>query len=127
MPIARSSDHRTFEVTESTSGVTVTGLASPSRGATEILLYRTDLAPGAALPPHRHDHEEVFHLLSGTLASAQAGERIAVGAGDAVVIPPGVLHSARAGPDGAVLIVAMREGTRTIRPDGASSVPPWGQ
>jgi quercetin dioxygenase-like cupin family protein len=57
----------------------------------------------------------------------QAGERIAVSAGDAVMIPPGVLHHAQAGPDGAVLLVAMREGTRTIRPDGASSVPPWGQ
>jgi quercetin dioxygenase-like cupin family protein len=126
MPVARSSDHRIFEVIESTRDVTVTGLASPSRGATEILMYRIDLAPGAALPPHRHDHEEVFHLLSGTLTSVQGGERIAVRAGDAVMIPPSVLHSAQAGPDGAVLLVAMREGTRTIRPDGASSVPPWG-
>jgi quercetin dioxygenase-like cupin family protein len=127
MPVARASDHRTFEVAESTGEATVTGLASPSRGATEILLYRMDLAPGAALPPHRHDHEEAFHLLSGTLASVQAGERIPVWAGDAVMIPSGVLHSARAGPDGAVLLVAMPKGTRTIRPDGASSVPPWGR
>jgi quercetin dioxygenase-like cupin family protein len=127
MPVARSSDHRVFEVTGSTGDVTVTGLASPSRGATEILMYRIDLAPGAALPPHRHDHEEVFHLLSGTLTSVQAGERIAVRAGDAVMIPPSVPHSAQAGPDGAVLLVAMRKGTRTIRPDGASIVPPWGQ
>jgi quercetin dioxygenase-like cupin family protein len=127
VPVARSSDHPTFAVTGSTENVTVTGLASPSRGATEILLYRIDLGPSAALPPHHHDHEEVFHLLSGTLTSVQAGERIAVGPGDAVMIPPNVLHHAQAGPHGAALLVAMRQGTRTIHLDGTSTIPPWCQ
>jgi hypothetical protein len=61
MPIERSADHPTFEL-----GVNhVTSLAAPARGSDEVALFRTDLPPGGGLPPHRHDHFDIFTLVSG--------------------------------------------------------------
>lgn len=126
MPIARAADHPTFEGPSSTGGITVTGLVSPSRGVAETTLYRVGFAPGAALLPHRHDHEEVFHLLSGALAAVLDGERIEVAAGDVVIIPPGTVHHAEASSESEVL-AAMPAGTRTVPSEGDPVVPPWGR
>ena len=47
MPVARADDHPSFDL----GGNTITGFASPSRGATECILYRVEVRPGAACPP----------------------------------------------------------------------------
>jgi quercetin dioxygenase-like cupin family protein len=122
MPIARSADNPTFEL----AGNRITSLAAPSRGATEAILYRIDLPPGGALPSHRHDHQDVFHVLSGTVTAVVDGERAAIETGDTVVVPIAATHHAEAGPDGATIIVTMLAGTLFIHQDGTSSVPPWG-
>lgn len=122
MPIVRSQDAPTFDL----EGSIVTGLASPQRGATETMTYKVSLAPNAALPPHRHDHEEVFYLSAGSLTAVLDGEELAVEFGDSVIIPAGVLHHSFAGERPAELIVAMPSGTVFIRPDGDRGVPPWG-
>ena len=122
MPIVRSEDAPTFDL----EGSIVTGLASPQRGATETMTYRASLAPDSALPPHRHDHEEVFYLAAGSLTAVLDGREHAVEVGDSVIIPTGVLHHSFTGERPAELIVAMPSGTAFIRPDGDRGVPPWG-
>jgi quercetin dioxygenase-like cupin family protein len=58
--------------------------------------------PGMVVPPHRHDGAtEVLYVLEGAATMTIAGERIDVGAGDAIQIPPGVEHGAEVAADGA--------------------------
>jgi quercetin dioxygenase-like cupin family protein len=123
VPILKFDDAPEFDL----AGVRVRGLSSPSRGALETTSYRVDLQPGQRLPEHTHDHEEVFHVLSGPIAVSLDGAETLLGPGDTVMIPPGVSHFAYAGASEACAILAMMPvGTIMIRPDGERAVPPWG-
>lgn len=51
---------------------------------------------GAQVPAHEHHHEQVVHCIEGVLEVEAAGELYALEAGDSLVIPGGVPHSARA-------------------------------
>jgi quercetin dioxygenase-like cupin family protein len=124
LPIMRAGDQPSFEP-PGTDGVAVTGLASPWRGATETVLYRIKMAARSTLPQHRHDHCEVFVVLSGSAVSVQGDREYRALAGDAVTIPAGLLHHARAGNHGAELLVAVPAGTRTFPLSGAPYLPPW--
>jgi len=123
MPIVKFDDAAEFDL----AGIRVRGLSSPSRGALETMSYRVDLQPGQRLPEHTHDHEEVFHVLSGPLTVSLDGEETLLGAGDTVMIPPGVSHFSYADGSGPCAILAMMPvGTIMIRPDGERIAPPWG-
>ncbi len=123
MPVARSADHPAFDL----GGNRITGLAAPSSGATECILYRVDVPPGGSLPPHRHDHLDVFALLEGSGAVHIDDEVHEIRAGDSVVVPAGARHWVDAGDAGCTMAVTMLAGTLFIRDDGTSNVPPWGQ
>lgn len=122
MPVARSADDPTFEL----QGSRITALAAPSRGAAETIMYRISVPPEGALPAHRHDHEEVFHLVSGSLTWVGDGEEHAIEAGDTVMISAGVLHHAFTAGEPAVMLVAMPAGTLFLPEGGEGGVPPWG-
>lgn len=124
MPILRFDDAPEFEL----SGIRIRGLASPSRGATETMTYRVELAGGQRLPDHTHDHEEVSHVVSGRWTVSIDGEESALAPGDTVVIPAGVTHGSytREG-DEAVILTSMPVGTVMFRPDGEQVSPPWGE
>ena len=55
-----------------------------------------EIAEGAAFPEHDHPHEQIVHLLAGVLELTVSGETKRMAVGDAVVIPSGARHSARA-------------------------------
>jgi quercetin dioxygenase-like cupin family protein len=122
MPVARSSDNPIFQINEAS----VTGLMSPSKGSTECILYRVDVPPGGALPPHRHDHEDVFTVAKGSGVAHIDDESFDLSPDDTVAVPTGALHWVDAGEDGCTIVVTMLAGTLLIRPDGSNSVPPWG-
>jgi quercetin dioxygenase-like cupin family protein len=123
MPIVKFDDAAEFDL----AGIRVRGLSSPSRGALETMSYRVDLQPGQRLPEHTHDHEEVFHVLSGPLTVSLDGEETLLGAGDTVMIPPGVSHFSYAdGSEPCAILAMMPVGTIMIRPDGERIAPPWG-
>jgi quercetin dioxygenase-like cupin family protein len=122
MPVARSVDNPHFEF----NGATVTGLVSPSRGATECILYRVEIPPGGSLPPHRHDHEDVFSVVEGGATIQIEDDSHELGPEDSVVVPTGALHRLEAGPNGCEIVVTMLAGTLFIREDGTSAVPLWG-
>ena len=123
MPVARASDNPTFEL----GGNTITGLVSPSRGASECVLYRIDVPGGGKLPPHSHDHEDTFTLLAGSGLVHIGDASREIGAGDSVVVPTGAIHWVEAGEDGCTMIVTMLAGTLFIRESGDGDVPPWGR
>ena len=122
MPVERAADHPTFEI----GGNAVTSFAAPTRGAEEAALFQIELPPGGGLPPHRHDHFDVFTVTAGGGAMHLGDEVSSLATGDSVVVPPDVLHWLVAGDDGATIVVTMLAGTKLIREDdGSVVVPPW--
>jgi len=122
MPVERAADHPRFEI----GGNAVTSYATPERGSDETALFRIDLPPGSGLPPHRHDHYDVFTVTAGGGTMHIDEETIDIATGDAVVVPPGALHWLDAGAEGASIVVTMLAGTKLIREDdGSVVVPPW--
>ena len=123
MPIVKFDDAPEFDL----ASIRVRGLSSPSRGALETMSYRVDLRPGQRLPEHTHDHEEVFHVLSGTITVSLDGEETPLAPGDTVMIPSGVSHFSYAdGSEACAILAMMPVGTIMIRPDGERAAPPWG-
>ncbi len=58
------------------------------------MIGRLRLAKGAAVPPHKHLAEQITMVMSGTLRFTIGGKDIDVHAGEVLVIPPNVVHSA---------------------------------
>jgi quercetin dioxygenase-like cupin family protein len=50
----------------------------------------------AALPEHRHPHEQVTNVMEGVFDLTVNGERVRLEAGSVVVIPPNVTHAGQA-------------------------------
>jgi quercetin dioxygenase-like cupin family protein len=122
MPVERAADHPIFEI----GGNAVISLAAPARGSMETALFRIDLPAGGGLPPHRHDHFDVFTVTAGTATMHLDDDVAEIVAGDAVVVPPDALHWLEAGSQGASIVVTMLAGTKLIREDdGAVLVPAW--
>lgn len=81
-------------------GSTIRELVGPGLAANQTLAEAT-LAPGRTTERHRHARtEEIYFLLEGAAEMELDGERRAVHAGDAILIPPGARHSITAGPAG---------------------------
>jgi len=58
------------------------------------MIGRLRLAKGAAVPPHKHLAEQITMVMSGSLKFTIGGKDITVRAGEVLVIPPNVVHSA---------------------------------
>lgn len=109
-------------------GTTITGLASPSRGSTEISAWRLRIDPGVRVPAHILSHEEVFVVLGGSAVATIGAEESAIGAGDALVVPTGLpFHFAITGDVPFEAVAAMTAGgqARWAEGEGAPFAPPW--
>jgi quercetin dioxygenase-like cupin family protein len=122
MPVERAADHPAFEL----GGNVITSLAAPARGSEETAMFRIDLPSGGGLPPHHHDHFDVFTVAAGAATIHLGHEATTIVAGDSVVVPSGIVHWLEAGEAGASVVVTMLAHTKLIREDdGAVTVPPW--
>jgi quercetin dioxygenase-like cupin family protein len=121
MPIERSADHPIFEL----GGNAITSFTAPARGSEEVALYRADVPPGGGLPPHTHDHFDVFTVVAGGGVFHLGDDTTELVVGDSAVVPVGVRHYLEAGSQGASIVVAMLPGTKLIRDDGSELVPDW--
>jgi quercetin dioxygenase-like cupin family protein len=110
-------------------GATMTGYAAPSRGATEVSLWRIELAAGTSSPLHQMDVEEVFLGLDGSAVAEVDGRQTTVTAGDCLILPATTPFTLTAGPAGPFRAVACMPagGKATMLPDGATFVPPWAE
>ena len=80
---------------------------SPHMGARYAVMNVVVLAPGEKNDPHSHAaSEDSMFLLSGSgwVHDLDAGERLPVESGCAIVIPSGVRHTVEGGPDGIVSV-----------------------
>ncbi len=60
------------------------------------MIGRLRLAKGAVVPPHKHVSEQITMVMSGALKFTIEGKDLTVKAGEVLVIPPNVVHSALA-------------------------------
>lgn len=67
-------------------------------------LALVELAPGAVVPEHRHEHEQLGMCVDGSITFTVDGERRELGPGGTWLIPSNLPHDAVAGPDGAVVV-----------------------
>ena len=58
-----------------------------------------DIAPGSAIPSHKHPHEQISFVVKGSLKMTVGGETKMMVGGDIAVVPPNVEHSAEAGDE----------------------------
>lgn len=123
MPTVSSQDAPIFDAG---GGTTITGLASPSRGAHDVAAWRVRFAPGHPSPAHSLTREETFLVLSGSVA-AHFGDHVeTAGPGDALIVPAGAEFSLVA-PDGAAeAICVMPVGGQAVTGDRAFT-PPWAE
>lgn len=110
-----------------TAGGTMTRLATPSRGSTELAVWRVRIEPGTSGPLHAIDREQVWVALNGQL-TAQMGEKtITVTPGDTLVLPASVMRQVRNDGDAPFeAMVSCRAGAHAFLPDGKDlGTPPW--
>ena len=81
---------REAEPLELAAGVTMRPLFGDG-----AMLNLLEFEPGAAVPAHRHPHEQLGYVLEGRLALSIDGSEHVLGPGDAYQIPGGVEHAAR--------------------------------
>jgi quercetin dioxygenase-like cupin family protein len=110
-----------------TPNAVMTTLASPTQGGPAHALWHVEMAPGASGPAHRFDVEQVWTVLSGAAAIELGGERVALAAGDTIVMPAGAVRRVHADSvAGLAALVTAPAGARASLADGTDrGVPPW--
>ena len=117
-------DHDAFRFGD--DGVSVTGLASPSRGCATLSAWRVVLDPGAASPQHTLTSDEAFVALRGSARVTLDGADHDLAAGDCLVVAPERPFSIR--NDGAEpfeAVCCMAAGGRAVVAGQGAFVPPW--
>ncbi len=122
MTVIKAADAPTFTI----PGLHVTGLASPSRGATETSTWRIEIAAGSEGAPHTVDKEEIFVALRGEALATVAGEQHKLAAGDALIVAPGTVFNLANPHDAPFEAVAVQPvGGRAAFEGGEPITPPW--
>jgi len=93
-------DVRAFELAKGVSGRPLFG-----EGA---MLNLIEFEPGATVPLHSHEHEQLGIVLRGMQALVVDGEAHELGPLEGYVLPGGVEHSAYCGPEGALVLDVFR-------------------
>jgi quercetin dioxygenase-like cupin family protein len=96
MAVIPGSEYKEFEL----MGNHMLGLATRGRGAQEVPVWRGRSDPGAATPPHYHDHEEVIVILSGSGKVKIQGNQVLASSGDVVIVPSHTHHELAADDQG---------------------------
>ncbi|MDP9471288.1 MAG: cupin domain-containing protein [Chloroflexota bacterium] len=102
------------------------GIATPSRGASEVSVIRQRQRPGGANPAHTHDHEEVMVLLAGEVNVTVGAEPVSLRAGDTVIVPARTPHQIEnKGAEPAEWLLVAPAGVRFFHATGEEGSPPW--
>jgi quercetin dioxygenase-like cupin family protein len=122
MPIIKSSSAPRFDL----EGLSVTGLAAPSRGASETCVWKLSLAPSTPGTPHSVDREEIFVVLAGRATATLGGETIELAPGDALIVPARQTFAlANPHAERFEAIAVLPVGGLAAMPAGAPFAPPW--
>ena len=92
----RFDDVRSFVLAEGVTGRPLFGSGA--------MLNLIDFEPGAEVPLHSHEHEQLGLVLRGMQALVVDGVAHELGPLEGYVLPGGIEHSAYCGPDGALVL-----------------------
>lgn len=120
MAIFRFAEETPFSL----QGNHVAGLATPSRRAENVEVWRSRMDAGSATPPHQHDAEEVVVFLSGRGRARVGNDEVAFGAGDTLILPAGRVHQIFSDTE-SEMIAAMPLRCTIRSPDGEIMRLPW--
>ena len=108
-------------------GIEFTGLAAPSRGASESAVWIVTIRAGTPGTPHRLTREEVIVAVEGRARATVGGIDYELEAGGAVIVPPGT-ELALANPyDEPFRAVAVLPVGGEAMMGGEQFIPPWAQ
>jgi quercetin dioxygenase-like cupin family protein len=96
----RFEDVRAFELAAGVSGRPLFG-----EGA---MINLIEFDPGAVVPLHSHEHEQLGIVLRGLQVLVVDGVEHPLGPMDGYVLPGGVEHAAHCGPEGATVVDIFR-------------------
>lgn len=109
-----------------TDGNAAGPVATPSTGATEVSVIRQRQGGGSIGPHHHHDREEIVLLLAGSVAIHAGEDHARLHAGDAVVLPTGLVHRVeKLGNEPAEWLLIAPSGVGFFGVDGPRVTPPW--
>jgi len=103
------------------------GYAARAIEGERLTLAVVEVDPGADLPEHGHDNEQLGLVIEGAITLFVGDEERTVEAGGTWTIPSGVRHRARGGPNGAIVIdvfAPCRDDWRAIA-DDPPAPPRW--
>jgi quercetin dioxygenase-like cupin family protein len=103
------------------------GVAVRAVEGERVTLGVIELDPGAVIPEHAHENEQLGVVLAGSMRFRIGDEEREVAPGSTWSIPANVPHSVEVGPDGCVaaeVFAPARDDWDAIEPDGARS-PRW--
>jgi quercetin dioxygenase-like cupin family protein len=80
------------------------GVAARSVHGERLSLGIVELDPGAVVPEHHHEQEQLGMVLSGRMHFRIGEDTKSLGPGETWTIPSNVPHEVTAGPEGAVVI-----------------------
>jgi len=115
-PVVRRGDEVTDEAVGAADGLSKGVLLDASDGAPNFALRRFTLAPGARVPEHTNAVEHEQYVLEGEYVVGIDDEEHVVRAGDALLIPAGVVHWYRnEGEDPGAFLCAVPNGDDEIK------------
>jgi quercetin dioxygenase-like cupin family protein len=90
------------------------GVRRYSHSSSNVTIAAYSFEPGARFPTHHHPEEQITVVLEGDVEFVVGSQTHHLGAGETVVVEPGVEHSLRAGDAGArfVAVVLPRRSNR---------------
>jgi quercetin dioxygenase-like cupin family protein len=122
MPVVAAVDAPTFD----TGGAMITGLASPSRGATDTAAWRVEFNADAPSPKHSLTHQEVFVVLEGAVTATFDDREETASEGSALIVPANTEFSISAKGAPAKALCVLPVGGKAIV-DGREFTPPWAE
>jgi quercetin dioxygenase-like cupin family protein len=122
-PTAKRIVHGDVAIVPSPSGLPSQHLVTERDGAAALFVGQQWLRPGDRVLLHSHPVEEAITFLAGAGEATLGEERVEIGAGVSLFVPPGIVHGFRCtGPDTLHLIVVFpvpRFAPTTIVEDGS--------
>ena len=80
------------------------GIVAHAIRGEKVMVALVELEPDTEVAEHSHPQEQAGFIIEGTFTFTIGGETRRLGPGDTYVIPGGVPHSAKSGPEGNVVI-----------------------
>ena len=115
-----------LDVIETPGGNFGAGIATPSRGSTEVSVIHQRQTPGGSNPLHTHDREEVIVVIAGEITVAGSGEPVRLAQGDSLIVPARQGHRIEnSGVEPAEWLLIAPAGIRFFHENGAEGTPPW--